>query len=293
MATHPPFGAAAGTTDTVTSNPVTEAVSTTPDDFSAPFFVPLLPSSPSSSSGQKTVFVQYLDVDLVGHNIYTPGRPCYTALRQHFGDSILSTSTPDAAAGHHALGLVQTSGTLPPAASTSSATATPSLPYIDRRVLGQIVFGDPKQLHALNTICGPYLEQEVLQIYETFKAEAAASSSRAAPTIGALFIMEAALLCEAATLLRLTSDVWISHCSAAVAVQRVMARNGLGQAAAMQRVASQPDISAKLQLLRQVGYEGNIETFDTTELPLKTGLEEVEVAFQAYWAKYMQSRLDG
>ena len=75
-----------------------------------------------------------ISADLLGHEVYTPGRPSYHELIEAFGDEIVA---PDGA--------------------------------IDRKKLGSIVFADPKELAKLNGIVHPRMKgmmRERLQEFE-------------------------------------------------------------------------------------------------------------------------------
>ncbi|KAG7308513.1 hypothetical protein JYU34_005725 [Plutella xylostella] len=99
---------------------------------------------------------------------------------------------------------------------------------VDRRKLGQIVFADSSQLHKLNSLVWPAV------IAEASRRAAAAGAGGAR-----VAVLEAAVLLQAG---------WGKHChqlwTAIVppdeAVKRIMARNGLPEEEARQRVLSQP-----------------------------------------------------
>ncbi|KAG5480999.1 hypothetical protein LSCM1_06674 [Leishmania martiniquensis] len=261
------------------------------------------------------VRVHYINADLVGHYIYEPGKPCYYDLLQHFGTAVLSAPAPVEPAGHTA------SSSAPglSGAGRGSGDAAPSgkaEPRIDRRVLGEIVFSEERKLQELNSICWPYITAAIKAEYEkvcaslrptyppfTEPARSSPSSARpptaaappspspstasdaaavTAPTVG-LVIIEAALLCEMTEVLELTTDLWMTHCSPATAIDRVMMRNHISREAAERRVASQLDVEQKLRKLRHLPYKGDIEVFDTTQVSLAEGLKETEAAFDRFW----------
>ncbi|KAG5481320.1 hypothetical protein LSCM4_07031 [Leishmania orientalis] len=270
------------------------------------------PQAMPSSSGLR---VHYINADLVGHHIYEPGKPCYYDLLQHFGTAILSAPTPAEARSHHASSPIQpVQGA--DGCSDCAAQSGKTEPRIDRRVLGEIVFSEERKLRELNAICWPYITAAIKDEYgkvcaslkapcppsmgpagdssATEKSPSAVSppspspptSSDAgaltAPAVG-LFIVEAALLCEMTEVLELTTDVWMTHCTPATAIDRVMERNHISREAAEQRVASQLDVEQKLRKLRHLPYKGDIEVFDTTQVSLAEGLKETEAAFDRYW----------
>ncbi|CAC9479816.1 conserved hypothetical protein [Leishmania infantum JPCM5] len=268
---------------------------------------------PSSSA----LAVHYINADLVGHHIYEPGKPCYYDLLQHFGTAILTAQAPTKAASQQ---------TGPPTQRIqegagrgfSAAGSGKAEPFIDRRVLGQIVFAEERKLQELNSICWPYItaaiKDEHAKVYASLKAaypplmgsaETLSSAIQtptivsppspspstspdaavlAAPAVG-LVIVEAALLCEMTEVLELTTDLWMTHCTSATAVDRVMMRNQISREDAERRVASQLDVERKLLKLRHLPYKGDIEVFDTTQVSLEEGLKETEAAFERYWRK--------
>ncbi|TPP53298.1 Dephospho-CoA kinase family protein [Leishmania donovani] len=206
---------------------------------------------PSSSA----LAVHYINADLVGHHIYEPGKPCYYDLLQHFGTAILTAPAPTKAASQQ---------TGPPTQRIqegagrgfSAAGSGKAEPFIDRRVLGQIVFAEERKLQELNSICWPYITAAIKD--------------------------EHAKMTE---VLELTTDLWMTHCTSATAVDRVMMRNQISREDAERRVASQLDVERKLLKLRHLPYKGDIEVFDTTQVSLEEGLKETEAAFERYWRK--------
>ncbi|KAK7196346.1 Dephospho-CoA kinase [Novymonas esmeraldas] len=257
-------------------------------------------SSSSSTTSSPAVAVHYINADLVGHHIYEPGKPCYHALLQHFGTSILSAGD---ATAHTA------TTTTAAAAGAAAGAAAAAPPLIDRRVLGEIVFAEERKLQELNAICWPFItagiKEEYARVCARYRGTAplltgasarkpvvattavtAAAAAAAAPPGGpavVLIIVEAALLCEMTEVLDLTTDLWMTHCTPATAVDRVMVRNHLSREAAQQRVASQLDVEQKLRKLRHLAYKGGVEVFDTTQVKLAEGLRETEAAFDRYW----------
>ncbi|CBZ25537.1 conserved hypothetical protein [Leishmania mexicana MHOM/GT/2001/U1103] len=261
--------------------------------------------------------VHYINADLVGHHIYEPGKPCYYELLQHFGTAILSAPAP-------ATGASQQAGSLTQRAQEGARRGVgpggpeKAEPLIDRRVLGQIVFAEERKLQELNTICWPYITAAIKDEYAkvcaslkvaypplmrsagtlfsatktpTVASPPSSSPSTspdaavlAAPAVG-LVIVEAALLCEMTEVLELTTDLWMTHCTPATAVDRVMMRNQISREDAERRVTSQLDVERKLLKLRHLPYKGDIEVFDTTQVSLEEGLKETEVAFERYWRK--------
>lgn len=202
-----------------------------------------------AAPSEGAVAVKYINADLVGHAIYAVGTPCHAALVKHFGTGIL----------------VASSGA------------------IDRRALGKIVFGDAAQLQALNALCWPHIQTEMADRGRRMR-EAAAAARKAA----LLLVIESALLIETDATVAACTDVWVTHCAKGEAVRRVQQRDGLPEAEALRRVESQQDLPAKLRRLRELGYAGRVETFDTTSVTLAEGLGAVEKTFAAYWAREIE-----
>src|SRR3990170_7323090 len=71
---------------------------------------------------------EILNADLVGHEVYLPGRPAYDDIVAEFGQQVVADD-----------------GT------------------IDRKKLGPIVFGDPEKLARLNAITHPRIKEEMRQ----------------------------------------------------------------------------------------------------------------------------------
>lgn len=93
-----------------------------------------------------------IEADKVGHQVMQPGQETYTQIITNFGKSILNSDST-----------------------------------INRKILGDIVFKDPKKLEILNAIIHPAVRKEILKQIDEIRAEAP----------NALIIIEAALLIEA------------------------------------------------------------------------------------------------
>ena len=98
---------------------------------------------------------------------------------------------------------------------------------IDRRVLGGIVFGRPNELKKLTDVVWPLTRA---RLEEMKVSEAAASTT--------VLVLEAAVLIEAAWT-DLVDQVWVVAVPVDVARQRLMARNGISEEQANDRIASQ------------------------------------------------------
>jgi dephospho-CoA kinase len=136
-----------------------------------------------------------VDADVVAHETYLPGQSGHAALVAAFGESVLAAD-----------------GT------------------VDRRRLGEIVFGHPERLQRLSSIVWPLTRQRV----EELAALAAAEGVD-------VFVLEAPLLIEAGWR-DLVDQVWFVRASRPVALQRLEGR-GLSAAEAEARVAARTAIS--------------------------------------------------
>ena len=105
---------------------------------------------------------------------------------------------------------------------------------IDRAALGQIVFGDGAERRWLEQLLHPV----VRACFETKLQELAAE-----PVV----VLVVPLLFEAG-LETLCSEVWLVDCDEKQQLQRLMARDGLGEADARARIAAQWPLARKRQL---------------------------------------------
>ena len=131
-----------------------------------------------------------IDCDRLGHRAYDPGTASFDAVRNAFGEDVVGADG-----------------------------------RIDRRVLGEKVFGKPEEMKKLTDIVWP-------EIGRLARAEYEASSP------GGVTVMEAAVLFEAGWTEGL-DEIWVVAADPEVAVERTMARDGLDEAAVRKRIASQ------------------------------------------------------
>lgn len=103
---------------------------------------------------------------------------------------------------------------------------------LNRRALAAIVFEDQEQLRRLNAIMHPMLLKLVLE--------------RAAAIAPGPVILEAALLFEAGWH-RHCEETWCAWVPGCIQLRRLMRRDGLSKAAAMQRILSQMPLKEKLK----------------------------------------------
>ncbi len=106
---------------------------------------------------------------------------------------------------------------------------------IDRRVLGGKVFGAPEQLARLSEITWP----------EIRKLAAAEIAEWKRKDRQGVIVLEAAVLLEAGWQ-DLVDEVWVVTVKVATAAERLMARNGLTEDAALSRIQSQMSTRERL-----------------------------------------------
>jgi len=105
---------------------------------------------------------------------------------------------------------------------------------IDRAALGQIVFGDGAERRWLEQLLHPLVRARFAAELEELAAE---------PVV----VLVVPLLFEAG-LETLCSEVWLVDCDETQQLQRLMARDGLGEADARARIAAQWPLARKRQL---------------------------------------------
>ena len=133
-----------------------------------------------------------LSADAAGHEVYEPARPAYQEIVDAFGRDIVGADGK-----------------------------------IDRKVLGPIVFSDPKRLRRLNAITHPRMKE---LMGEKLAAERAGGARIA--------VLEAALLFDAGWD-DLTDEVWVTVAPPAVAAARTAERSGVSVEEALSRIRTQ------------------------------------------------------
>lgn len=146
-----------------------------------------------------------LYADQIGHEVYQPGTPVWEQVVAAFGRQVVAADG-----------------------------------QIDRRKLGQIVFGDPQARQRLNAITHPPMRQMMADRLEELRKQGAR-----------VVVLEAALLIEAGWA-DLTDEVWVTVVSPQVAAQRSMERSGLTREQAEARIASQLSDEERVQRAQAV-----------------------------------------
>jgi dephospho-CoA kinase len=135
----------------------------------------------------------HCDADKLVHHLYDPGTPGFDRVVAAFGEDVVGTDG-----------------------------------FIDRKILGSRVFGNPEKMRALTTAMGDISGLIRAQIDEW---------RRTLPEDGT-GIMEAVNLIEPGYAAWCDAS-WLVACSDETAVSRLMARNGFSEAECRQRLASQ------------------------------------------------------
>jgi dephospho-CoA kinase len=158
------------------------------------------------ASGKSTVAKRFeslgayiIDADRIGHEQIEPGRPAYREILDHFGEGIL--------------------------ASDGS---------IDRKKLGPIVFGDPKQLAALNAIIHP----RIIARQDELAREHRDVNPRGVIIIDAALIFESGLGGN-------LRKVIVAWCRPEQQVERLMAKAGITSEDAQKRIHAQMPVEEK------------------------------------------------
>jgi dephospho-CoA kinase len=148
----------------------------------------------------------YVDADQVVHELYLPGQPLVAELSKAFGPEIL-----DDAGG------------------------------VDRKILGQIVFGDAGKLRLLESIVHPAVQTALI------------NKMRELSTIGpdAIGVLDAIKLVESGYA-QLGHALWLVTCAPEVQLQRLMTLRGMSEADARLRLAAQPSLDEKRALATEI-----------------------------------------
>lgn len=134
-----------------------------------------------------------VNCDKLAHDLYLPGKKCFHAIVEHFGSSILNSDG-----------------------------------FINRKLLGDIVFNNKEQLEKLNKLIWPLILQEA-------KKEVDILYSKGKDII----VMEAAVLIQAKWQ-NVCHEIWTCIIPQNEAIKRIMQRNQLSEEAAKLRIEIQP-----------------------------------------------------
>ncbi len=140
-----------------------------------------------------------IDADRIARKVVKKGRPAYRAIVENFGRAVL---LPDG--------------------------------EIDRSVLGDIIFNDPRKKHLLNRIVHPHVRKEQNRQLKHLKK----TSSKT------IVILDIPLLIESQIYPDL-SEVIVVYAPEHIQIARLMHRDGISEADALARVRSQMPIEEK------------------------------------------------
>jgi dephospho-CoA kinase len=173
----------------------------------------------------------YVDADQAVHELYLPGQPLVGRLVELFGPQIL-----DADGG------------------------------VDRRRLGELVFGDAAAMRRLESVVHPAVQGVLV------------GHMRALPPDG-IGVLDAIKLVESGYA-PLCHGLWVVECPEAVQLRRQVEQRGLTEAQARARLAAQPPLAPKLAVASAVIH--NDGTLDHLR-------RQVEDAWQMFLASIRES----
>lgn len=106
---------------------------------------------------------------------------------------------------------------------------------LNRKILGNIVFGNKENLEKLNNITHPYIRNVLRGMFDEFRDQMEPG----------ILVVEAALLFETG-LNQMVDQVWFVTAPFSVRIERLMMRNGLSYEESMNRIKSQKSEETKL-----------------------------------------------
>lgn len=107
---------------------------------------------------------------------------------------------------------------------------------LNRKALGMLVFSDPRKLDRLNRITHPYIISKIKDLLKEYRESFSS----------AVVVLVAPLLFEAG-LETLVDEIWVVYVNPQTQLRRLMERDGLTEAEAMQRIRVQLPIEEKLR----------------------------------------------
>jgi dephospho-CoA kinase len=152
-----------------------------------------------------------IDADAVYHQLIEPGTPLWSVLVDHFGQAI-----------------------------------TGSGGRIDRKMLGAMVFGDPRKLRKLEQLTHPAIRAAIRDLIDNHLTGVVA--------IDAVKLIEGGMHHDC-------DSVWLVRCRRDQQRLRLMARNGFTPEDAELRIGAQPSIEPKLEIADvHIDNSGGIES---------------------------------
>jgi len=145
----------------------------------------------------------YVDADTVVHELYLPGQPLVAEVAREFGPGVVNAEGG-----------------------------------VDRKALGDLVFGDPARLRRLEQIVHPL-------VFSALSGRMRDIPENGVGVLDAVKLVESGYgaLCHA---------LWIVTCPPQIQFERLMTTRGMTEAEARARLAAQPPIEPKLSLASAV-----------------------------------------
>ena len=188
-------------------------------------------SGKSSVSGMlKNLGAIIIDADKLGHEVYLPGTEGLREVVLEFGEDILSSNGE-----------------------------------IDRRILGNKVFGSPESMAKLNAIVWPRIKNKVTELIE--------ENSQLGTEV---LVLDAAVLIEAGWT-SVVDEVWVVTAPVDQIISRLESRNGITEEQAMSRINSQMTTEQRVEYADIV-----IENDDS--------LDELMSSVQHIWNKTLSNK---
>ena len=150
----------------------------------------------------KTMILDYLkneydsfviEADKIGHSIMDYGTPGYDSVVEAFGEQIVNNEN--------------------------------DIPYIDRKILGQIVFCDNEKLELLNNLTHPLIHEKIVKLINNCNEN--------------LIIIEAAILLDS-SLRELCDTLWYVYSDDKVRLERLQKYRNIDNEKALQIIKNQP-----------------------------------------------------
>lgn len=254
------------------------------------------------------IHTKLINADKEAHRLYSPGTPCYYEILKAFGTGILQTEDQpilNSEIPAHNLhefeddehkkresnrnSVSESKNNL---LSSSSMLFSSTLPEINRKALGKIVFSDSKELGKLNLICRKRVEETLLNSISSAKEESQKLISESKSNYGGVFIViEAALLQNLPSVVQQCNDIWLLHCDRDIAIERVVKRDKTDVSQAVNRVKSQKTTDDILRDLEKLSFGGEILRVDTSKGTVEEGLADITKVFHRYWERRVNKSL--
>mmetsp|Transcript_1431 Transcript_1431/g.3169 ORF Transcript_1431/g.3169 Transcript_1431/m.3169 type:complete len:371 (+) Transcript_1431:129-1241(+) len=186
-------------------------------------------STTSTVGDDGMTHIHHLDADSLAHAVYSPGSKLIDEIVDEFGDQVLVAPDED---DDGKSGGDNNSG-------TTDTTAPSSLPTIDRKKLGAIVFADPAQMSKLERLVWPHVKTLIFERFEEIVNEQQKHQQEQDMQQKRLIvILEAAVLLDARWDEQL-DGVWVVIAPRDVALTRLMETRNLSREESEKRIDAQ------------------------------------------------------